>query len=471
MSINPITTSYYVDNNRAIKYINGPANNNAVKPIQQSSIKKWNYAAGLTGIGVLGACAVTYGVKRHKNKEIIELAKDLSTYLNKPVKLSSLKSIMTKKEFMSEISTLKAENYVASKENIERGIFRADIHSHTNHSDGVGTVREILDGVAEYADNLHSKTNKKFLFAITDHNGVEGVKEALSIISENPDRFKNVKFVTGSEVSFVMPCEVGSLKHYQTQNSTECAEVLAYCFNPFSKDLNKFYTNLYAKKENTLNSIAKEAEKLYPDIHLSSKEQSDMLNRRNLQCNFNSHWTMFNYVQLKHRAVELSKEQEKPADYFVHLIKDNGISNPYQFNEFLNSNQIQTKTQMINPKLDTICKQYFPKISDNKITSPTEYVFSEVIDTFSKENTVLGFAHPAFFTANINPANTEKVTMDYIRKSNGLLQLSENYHQAYGASLQWNTITQDAIDNTNTIMKRLNLIAIGGRDNHTSSFL
>ena len=52
----------------------------------------------------------------------------------------------------------------------------------------------------------------------------------------------------------------------------------------------------------------------------------------------------------------------------------------------------------------------------------------------------------------------------FIHKSNGLIELSEAYHQAYPAS-----VNMSKVDEINDYLKHL--IKIGGSDNHKSKYI
>lgn len=88
---------------------------------------------------------------------------------------------------------------------------QADLHLHTNHSDGILSVRE-----------LFKKVEKKGLsgISITDHDTVSGVLEGLKLISG----FK-FTLLAGSEIT--------------THLNGKEFHLLAYGFDPFSKKLNK----------------------------------------------------------------------------------------------------------------------------------------------------------------------------------------------------------------------------------------
>ena len=118
------------------------------------------------------------------------------------------------------------------------------MHSHSLHSDGLANVDKILNQVVSYADDLNAKTGKKFIFSLTDHDSCEGVKEALKIISENPEKFENVKFVTGAELSFLIKAD-------KTANPFETSEMLVYGFNPFDEKVQNYFQNLYSERKIT----------------------------------------------------------------------------------------------------------------------------------------------------------------------------------------------------------------------------
>ena len=121
--------------------------------------------------------------------------------------------------------------------------FRISLHNHTIKSDGQMTVQELLDQAAAYADEV-AKVNKSkvsvlaedspFTIAITDHDTVDGCKEALKIIAANPEKYKNLRVVFGAELS-VENRVLGN-------NLTKPVPIhmVVNCINPFDKNLNEF---------------------------------------------------------------------------------------------------------------------------------------------------------------------------------------------------------------------------------------
>lgn len=121
--------------------------------------------------------------------------------------------------------------------------FRISLHNHTNKSDGQMSVQELLDQAVEYADEVVEANKHKegvlakdspFIIAITDHDTVDGCKEAVKIIANNPDKYKNLRVVFGTELS-VENRVLGN-------NLTKPVPIhmVVNCINPFDKNLNEF---------------------------------------------------------------------------------------------------------------------------------------------------------------------------------------------------------------------------------------
>lgn len=138
-------------------------------------------------------------------------------------------------------------------EGVPNKTFRATMHMHTVHSDGTMTVRELLAKSAKYADEVAEaiKNNPEakakhapFTIAITDHDTVEGCKEAVQIISEDPEKYKNLRVVLGCEMSVENRMLGDELKKPVDQH------IIVNVLNPFDEKLNQFFeTKKSARKE------------------------------------------------------------------------------------------------------------------------------------------------------------------------------------------------------------------------------
>jgi len=400
---------------------------------------------------------------------INELVQGLSKLTKKEIKPKQLQSIMDKEELLSTLANLKEENYIASAENISKGIFRADLHSHSNYSDGKGKVEDILDNVAQYADKLFEKTKNKFIFALSDHDGVKGVNKALTIIASSPEKFKNVRFVPAVELSFTHHAAKSS-------NSFETSEVLAYCINSFSPKLDKFLTDIQSKRELLMHNFYKDLEKMFPDVSFSYNEFAKHYNMMQPANYFkvNLQWKMYHYGQTKKAISEFAKTQNKnPNDLYSEIM--NKTDNKKSLWD-LKIKGLVPKNYSDDSRILDLCKKYIPHEVNGKIIADGENTFEEIIETFSDDkNTFLAFAHPYFFSERVNDVFQFSKTL--IEKSKGLLKATETYHQAYDFVEIQKKIgggnPQKAINDINSIILNVNnkLLPVGGRDSHNEIWL
>ncbi len=141
-------------------------------------------------------------------------------------KIENLNSIAGPNEVKSIISKLKPFQYEVGDD------FRANFHLHTKASDGNLTPKEFLEQCVEWANHIIKSGKAKndnlpaFSAAITDHDTVEGVKETIALISQNPDNYKNFKFIAGCEFLF----------HGYKEPYT-AFEAVGLGFNPFDKSI------------------------------------------------------------------------------------------------------------------------------------------------------------------------------------------------------------------------------------------
>ena len=377
----------------------------------------------------------------------------------KPDVINVVKS--TKDDFLKFCREAKLESYVASVENIENKIFRNDLHSHSNHSDGWGQVSDILNQVAQYADELYAKTGKKFNFALTDHDKVSGVREALDIIKNNPDKYKNVNFIPGVELSF----------SFNSNGQVKAGELLAYFINPESKAMKTLVEDL---NKNRLDMINAFVETLGAGFNRRDLNKY-FLNDDGETFAYNLHYRLRNYAQIKARVNKMVQEQRMDASvlyptYMDEYVFGNGrvpkpFVSPEGFDAYLKKRNIQTQTPVIDEDIQKICEEFFPKIENGHVISKTENSFEKIIDTLKDDdNVVLGFAHPYFTAKQMSDFRKEFDAL--LKYADGKIKLSENYHQSYPAN-----IPNSQIEEINKYLLEKGLIPIGGRDNHSSKFL
>ena len=87
----------------------------------------------------------------------------------------------------------------------------------------------------------------------------------------------------------------------------------------------------------------------------------------------------------------------------------------------------------------------------------------------SRSLLILEFKIILFFTMqNFAPEKQFESMKQLIKESGGQIKLSEKFHQAYPIGTE---ISTDEIKQYNKILDDLNLLNIGGRDNHTKIFI
>lgn len=444
------------------------------KKKQPDNSKTFQKKSTVLATTMLISCGTIAGaVYLHKkNSYIDKLAEDLSKELNKKITRKDLSAVVSKNELTKLFASLKEENFVASSENIKNRTFIADLHSHTNYSDGIISVENFLNQAADYGNKLNKINGKKFIVSITDHDGIEGCKEALKIIAQAPEKYKNIRFIPGAEVSFVMPTAENSERFKRYKSTVQMPEILVYGINPFSKKTNDFFQEIYKKRKKSVEFAIQEAKKINPDINYNIEEYTQFFNPQNRFCYLNQHWKIWNYLQTKTRISNLAKEQDKnPQELFSEIATQiNKELTPYSLEEYLKIKKLETKTQEFDSKIsEMLTKKILPrKINENDVETAYENKYKDIVNFATEENTLLGLAHPGFTMQNfIEDEILEKLNL-FIKNSNGKLKFIEKFHQAYPIG---DSINAEELKKYNKIIDKLKLIQIGGRDNHSQNLL
>lgn len=198
----------------------------ARQSIHDEGFKSLYMPSGVSFKGVLlstVAPKVSYDIMDTSQIYRSELAKAVGTTAYR------LKSILAPDELKEMLLKAKSENFSTGNnfENVLNGKFRINLHVHLN-SDGTMSARELLDQSARYADYRKTVLHKEdpVVIGITDHDMLEGAKEAVRIIANNPEKYKNIRVMLGIE--------------FNTHDASRQFEAIGYCINPFDKGLNGF---------------------------------------------------------------------------------------------------------------------------------------------------------------------------------------------------------------------------------------
>ena len=238
--------------------------NNEAKPLH----KKEAFGYAVAG-GVLATGATAFFIIRHKRTHKIfdkpfknELQQALASEgIN--VSLKDLKSIVGKDEFSDLIKKYKRTDFQAGLQTVESkpleefyknaidGNFRVSLHTHSNFSDGKATPEEFLECARKYADKVAAQKHKDglppFMIALTDHDSIDGCKEIVRIIAKDPEKYKNLKFVSGCEFSV----KNGDIKH----------DITGLALNPFDKGIADLLKDLKDKRKTIIEEFITEKNK------------------------------------------------------------------------------------------------------------------------------------------------------------------------------------------------------------------
>ncbi len=184
-------------------------------------------------------------------------------------KVENLSSVLAPEELKNLLKKFTSKHFSVDAngkkfENIKNGDFRVNLHSHTRCSDGHISPTEFLEQSKAYADRVaklnHNDNLPPYTTATTDHNDFKASAEIIAQIAEEPEKYKNLKFVAGCEFLFMD-------KH--NGFAFPAFEVVGLGVNPYDKELvyNTGYFNLIdnipiIKKDGAILSYA------HPSRHL-----------------------------------------------------------------------------------------------------------------------------------------------------------------------------------------------------------
>jgi predicted metal-dependent phosphoesterase TrpH len=191
------------------------------------------------------------------------LVSGLKNKFNISVKQENLNSIMGADELKTVLKDYTPDDFAIGNhnskdpkeffKNVAEGNFRVSLHGHSEFSDGIMTPQSFIDMAAQYADKVAKKlpksdTRPAFIIALTDHDNFEGCQEIVKIIAQNPEKYKNLKFVPGAELS---------VKH----NSNHF-DLTALGVNPFDENLNKYTQSIKDKRTESAKEFITQSNKI-----------------------------------------------------------------------------------------------------------------------------------------------------------------------------------------------------------------
>ncbi len=321
---------------------------------------------------------------------------------------------------------------------VQSKTFRASMHMHTLHSDGKLSVQELLDKSAKYADevfeaiqnNPQAKAkNAPFTVAITDHDTLEGCKEAVKIISANPEKYKNLRVVLGVE----MTVENRMLRDNLTAPVPIHMTVLGV--NPYSSELNQLFDEKKINRTKLMRKLIEECSKLTPKLaeNFSFEEAEQM------------------YPALRNKVTHINYSTR---DYIQKKIIDSG-----QYDK--NSEELKQVLQKVND----ICMSELPQMELNPAFVDMEYA----IDLIKKQpHGYMTWAHPACtgigkYLKNNDSYKGMETIFKLFKEKGGERTLAAEIHYPYYGELGQSTDWLNAIK---YYAKSNGLYFTGGMDSH-----
>lgn len=127
-------------------------------------------------------------------------------------KIESLKSVLAPNELKTLLKQFTEKHFSIGRsdekfENVINGGFRVNLHSHTRCSDGFMAPADFLEQSRMYADRVAKLSPNDglpaYTTATTDHNDFKASAAIIAQIAEEPEKYKNLKFVAGCEFMFM----------------------------------------------------------------------------------------------------------------------------------------------------------------------------------------------------------------------------------------------------------------------------
>lgn len=397
------------------------------------------------------------------------LSDGMKTYMFEEIPAENLKSIMTPSEFKEFLPKLKEENFTASKENIENGVYCADLDYQSCFSSGSENIFTILDNVAEYSEKYYEKTGENFVFALADRDSLEGLQHAIRIIGSEPEKYKHLKFVPAVKVSYT----------HEAPNSKigfENSDVIVYGVNPFSPNVVNFIENNFKKRKSMIINFIKRVHNLYPEFAYSVIEfakQNKIKYKKDFAVS-NLYWRAREYAETKgdteikgldmppEKIIEDSNSILADIDELFLGSQDSGYGG--------SGSDIVVKDEVINHEIKKVFDDYSTHYDEKKgkVVSSAENLYSDMIDCFGSEpeKPVMAFASPYYFShyyETKNPKTYDKV-VEFIKnlqgKSKGMLTAFESVTPGYNLD---KNLTPETVKKFNEFIRtNIKLYEVGG---------
>ena len=393
-------------------------------------------------------------------------------------KALNCKRISGAEEFEAFVKTLHRENFLPGTRrdkyvldshdfsNLKNGTFEANLHVHTLNSDGACNTEQILrhaEAIAKY----NSECGNPFMLAVTDHDTLDGAREAFEIFKSNPEKFSHLKLIPALEISTV---------ETKLKNQTKpCAiHLLVYGINPYDNVLEDFLKEKSSLKleltKNTLKELNKE---LSNDLGFEFTLQEAALAHEMIAKGFDEvKRPLMKYTcgKILHNYYIKNPDftYEKPIRKYKQLFKSSEAY--YKLYKKALELYIDTPLPPIPPEIENLilkAKSIYEKAHPTIGNIPTAFAsFEETVKFIAGlDYGVMSIAHPARINIYTAKSRSEEVffyIFENFKSAGGNKALF--YEGYYGSYEGERTISLlETIDNA---AKSFNLIPTGGLDSH-----
>ncbi|MEW5820899.1 MAG: hypothetical protein AB1782_11975 [Cyanobacteriota bacterium] len=328
----------------------------------------------------------------------------------------ALMSVVGKEELLDILSKLTPENFAVGKnnKNIKNGTFKANMHIHTLDSDGSMKVEDLLNQAVKYANSM---PKPPFIFSITNHDILNDTRNAIEIIAKTPEKYKNILFIPGIEMT-------AKYMNPELFDKPIQIEMLGYCINPYDKKINDFLENTRQNNFKYADFLIKEAKKIGLETNLDE-------------------------LKSYYKLLEIGAS---PA--FIYLTKEFMLEKAFKKN--------------IDPKLVLNIFEEHEKKYGTIFVSPATPDIETLLSTFDKS--LLSLAHPGRIHLNgIKKGVSGKIGMnslfDRLVAHGGIAaEINYQYPDSY-----YNDESNAWLKHIREYAESLNIVNTGGIDNHGST--
>lgn len=339
---------------------------------------------------------------------------------------------------------------------LESGEFGANLHIHSEYSDGSMSIDELLENAQKI-----TKKNPNFLLALTDHDTIDGTKE----ISKKIEKYKNVNICLGLEISTIginfpdqkKPCQI---------------HLLVYGIDPFDEKLNNYLSHKRDLKLQLAKATIEKLNSALPEYNFNIEEASKchiMIKKGQDEVAHPLKKYTAGKILLNYYLPDADFSYDAPIKEFKYLFKTS--SEPYykiykRALEMYIGHELPQIPEKIEEKIQIareIYMQSHPTIG--KMLEPFSS-FEDAVKFVSQLNFgVMSIAHPARTKAYC-PEFYTYLFEHFKQYGKDKALLYEGYYQSYEGDYyqKWQSKIDEAA-------KRFNLIKTGGLDSHGKNII